>query len=103
MKARLIAGDSEGAREDANWALEAGAAKSESPIGRYAAALSHLVLGEDAEAEGLAATLHGREDFPAPVADTLAVLAAHDERAYETAIRSFVQGWRWLESSRSCS
>ena len=48
MKSRLIAGDLEGAREDARWALDAGAADSESPIGRYAAALALLVLGEDA-------------------------------------------------------
>ena len=50
MKSRLIAGDREGALEDARWALDAGAAESESPIGRYAAALAHLVRGEDAEA-----------------------------------------------------
>ncbi len=34
MKSRLIAGDAEGALEDARWALEAGAADSESPIGQ---------------------------------------------------------------------
>jgi hypothetical protein len=90
MKARLIAGDSERAREDANWALEAGAPESESPIGRYAATLAHLVLGEDAEAKKLAATLHDRDNFPAPVADTLAALAAHDVRGYEAAIRSLL-------------
>ena len=76
MKSRLIAGDLEGAREDARWALEAGAAESESPIGRYAAALAQLVLGRDAEARDLAATLRGRDDFPPPVADTLVALAA---------------------------
>ncbi len=54
---------------------KAGAAKSESPIGRYAAVLAHLVRGEDAEAAGLASTLVGREDFPAAVADTLVPLA----------------------------
>src|SRR6185436_20264008 len=43
MKSRLIAGDLEGAREDARWALDAGAADSDSPIGRYAAALARLV------------------------------------------------------------
>ena len=54
IKSRLIAGDREGALEDARWALEAGAAESESPIGRYAAALAHLVRGEDEKAGALA-------------------------------------------------
>jgi len=38
MKSRLISGDLGGAVADARWALDAGAAESESPIGRYAAA-----------------------------------------------------------------
>ena len=46
IKARILAGDWEGAEADARWALEAGAAEAESPIGRYAAALACLVLGE---------------------------------------------------------
>src|SRR3970282_702720 len=54
MKSRLIADDLRGAVVDARWALDAGAAESESPIGRYAAALAHLVRGEDAEAGELA-------------------------------------------------
>ena len=90
MKSRLIAGDWEGARKDARWALDAGAAESESPIGRYAAVLAHLVFGEDAEAEDLTATLHDRDNFPAPVAGTLAALAAHEVRGYEAAIRSLL-------------
>jgi len=90
MKSRLIAGDREGALEDARWALENGAAKSESPIGRYAAALAHLVRGEDAEAEDLAATLVGRDDFPASVADTLAAISAGDASGYEPAIRALL-------------
>ena len=81
MKSRLIAGDREGALEDAAWALEAGAAESESPIGRYAAVLAHLVRGDDAEAAGLASALVGRDDFPATVADTLVTLAAGDAAA----------------------
>jgi hypothetical protein len=90
MKSRLIARDRAGADSDAMWALEAGAAESESPIGRYAAALARLVLGADAEAKEEAATLVGRDDFPAPVADALAALAARDAAAYETAIRALV-------------
>jgi len=90
MKARLIAGDVQGAREDARWALEAGAARSESPIGRYAAVLAHLVLGENAEAGALAATLQGRDDFPQPVARAVAALAASDALGYDTAVRSLL-------------
>jgi len=84
MKARLIAGDRAGAEADARWALEAGAAESESPIGCYAAALARLVLGEDAEAH--AESLRGREDFPAEVAEALSALATGDAAGYETAI-----------------
>jgi hypothetical protein len=90
MKARLLAGDWTGAEGDARWALEAGAAGSESPIGRYAAALAHLVLGADADAGEEAAALRGRDDFPAPVADALAALAASDATSYEPAIRALL-------------
>jgi hypothetical protein len=90
MKSRLIARDRAGADGDALWALEAGAAESESPIGRYAATLARLVLGADAEAAEEAATLVGRDDFPQPVADALAALAARDAGAYESAIRALV-------------
>jgi hypothetical protein len=90
MKSRLIALDREGSDADARWALEAGAAESESPIGRYAGVLARLVLGADAEAQEEAATLQGRDDFPAPVADALAALAARDGEAYESAIRALV-------------
>lgn len=90
MKSRLIAGDREGALEDARWALEAGAEESESPIGRYAGALSRLVRDEDAEAGALAATLQGRDDFPQPVADTLVAISAGDTSGYEPAIRALL-------------
>jgi len=86
MKSRLIAGDLEGARDDARWALDAGAAESESPIGRYAASLADLVLGRDAEAGALAATLQSRNDFPQPVADTLVAISAGHVSGYETAV-----------------
>jgi hypothetical protein len=90
MKSRLIAGDTEGARNDARWALDAGAAESESPIGRYAAALAHLVLREDASAQQLVSTLLGREDFPSTVAESVAALSAGDPSSFETAIESLV-------------
>jgi hypothetical protein len=90
MKSRLSAGDSEGARADASWALEAGAAESESPIGRYAAALALLVLGRDSEAAELAAPLRERDDFPTTVADTLVPLSIGDAAGYEAAIRELL-------------
>ena len=90
MKARLIAGDLEGAREDARWALDAGAEKSDSPIGVYAAALAHLVLGDDAAARGLAERLVGPADFPTAVADSLVALAGADGPGYETASAALV-------------
>jgi hypothetical protein len=97
MKSRLVAGDRDGANADARWALEAGAAESESPIGRYAAALARLVLGVDTEAGGAAATLQGRDDFPAPVADSLVALAGRDAFAYETAIRALLADFETRE------
>jgi hypothetical protein len=90
MKSRLIAGDAKGAAGDARWALEEGAAGSESPIGIYAAVLGHLTLGEDQAAGELGRALRGRDDFPAPVALSVAALAAHDADGYETAIRTLL-------------
>jgi len=90
MKSRLIAGDIERARDDAGWALEAGAAESESPIGRYAAALAHLVLGEDESATELAATVRGVNGFPTAVTETVAALSAGDSSGYDAAIRALV-------------
>jgi hypothetical protein len=91
MKARLLACDLEGAQPDATRALEAGAARSESPIGRYAAVLAFLVRGEDGEATRLAAALRERDDFPAPVADALVAIAARSADAYSRAVRDVLQ------------
>jgi hypothetical protein len=90
MKSRLIAGDGDGAREAARWALDAGAAGSESPIGRYAAALAGLVLGADGQAATLAATLVGEEAIPPAVTTSLQGLATRDADGYEEAIRALV-------------
>ncbi|HWC32590.1 MAG TPA: hypothetical protein VG709_05620 [Actinomycetota bacterium] len=89
LKARLLAGDRDGARADAAWALEQGPATSESPIGRYAAALAALVLGDDETAGALASSLRAEpaEAFPRPVADALAALAARDGEAYAKAAK----------------
>ncbi len=90
MKSRLIAGDREGALEDARWALEAGAAESESPIGRYAAVVAYLVLGENAPAATLVGTLEGCDDFPQPVTRAGKALSGGDASAYEGAIRALL-------------
>ncbi len=90
VKSRLIAGDLDGARGDARWALDAGAAEAESPIGRYAAAIAQLVLGADDDAAALAGSLQHAESVPPAVTDSLAALAARDAVAYEVAIRELV-------------
>lgn len=90
MKSRLIAGDLDGARADAQWALDADAAEAESPIGRYAAALAQLVLEKDDEAAELVASLGGAEPIPPAVVDSLAALAARDAASYEAGIRALV-------------
>ena len=90
LKARLVAGDHAGATDDARWALEAGAAASSGPIGRYAAVLALLVLRDDAGAMELAGTLVGRDDFPQAVAGALAALAAGDTEAYDRSLRSLL-------------
>jgi hypothetical protein len=90
MKSRLIAGDLAGAGEDARWALDAGAASSESPIGRYAGALASLVLGDDSKAAALAETLRAEAAIPPGVTGSLAALAARDAPAYDAAIRALV-------------
>jgi hypothetical protein len=93
IKARLLAGDRAGAEDAARWALEAGAAGSESPIGRYAAVLAYLVLGEDEGARPLASSLREREDFPDDVADALATLAAEDRPGYVLAVESVLDSF----------
>jgi hypothetical protein len=86
VKARLLAGDRAGAEDDADWTLAAGARESASPIGRYAACLALLVLGDDAAARETASGLLGREDFPDDVARTLVAIASGDDPAYRAAI-----------------
>ena len=91
MKSRLIACDFSGAEEDARWALDAGAADAESPIGRYAAVLAQLVLGDDNPAAVLSPTLVAADAIPPAVADSLIALAARDAPAYESAISALVE------------
>ena len=101
IKARILAGDWDGAAADAGWALEAGAGEAVSPIGRYAAALASLVLGDDEQARAHADAIRVSDDFPRAVGDALAFVAAHDVLGYteavEAVLRSFETRDEYLE------
>lgn len=94
VKAHLLAGDRDGAEDAARWALEVGAAEAESPIGRYAACLALLALGRDDEARVHADAIRVHPDFPAPVGDALATIAAGtDEVGYVEAIEAVLESF----------
>jgi hypothetical protein len=97
LKARILAGDWDGAESDARWTLEQDPADAESPIGRYAATLALLVLGRDEEARILADGLRMRDDFPAPVGDALAYIAAEDPLGYLEAIAAVLESFATRE------
>ena len=97
VKARLLAADEPGAEDAARWALEAGAGQAETPIGRYAATLAHLVLGDDEQARPLASSLRERDDFPHDVADALATLAAGDRVGYALAVETVLESFETRE------
>ena len=97
LKARILAGDWDGAEADARWTLEEGAAEEQSPIGRYAATLALLVLGRDQDARVLADALRTHDDFPAPVGDALAFIAAQDPVAYVEAIEAVLESFEARE------
>jgi hypothetical protein len=93
IKARILAGDWDGAADDARWALEAGAADSESPIGRYAAALAFGVLGEWVDMRVQADYARTHEIVPSEVADALAFVAAEDVVGYAEAIEAVLESF----------
>jgi tetratricopeptide (TPR) repeat protein len=97
MKALILAGEWEQAEDAAGWALEAGAAESDSPIGRYAAALASLVLDRPADAREHADAIRTRDDFPNDVGDALAFLAAQDVAGYQTAVESVLESFETRE------
>jgi hypothetical protein len=97
VKARLLAGDWDGARTDSRWALEQVPTDAESPIGRYAACLALLVVERDHEARAVASSLRERGDFPHDVADALATLAAGDRLGYIKAIESVLESFETRE------
>jgi hypothetical protein len=96
MKALLLAG--EDAAGAADWALAAGGADSDSPIGRYAAALALLVLGRDEEACALADGLTGRDDFPGEVAAALVALGAGAGADFAVAVEDVLRSFETRES-----
>jgi len=93
MKARILAGDWDGAAGDARWALDAGAAATESPVGRYAAALAFGVLGEWSEMRMQADYARTHETFPGDVADALAFIAAEDVVDYVQAVEAVLESF----------
>jgi hypothetical protein len=97
LKARILSADWPGAESDAVWTLDQGAAASDSPIGRYSAALALLVLGRDEEARVLADELRTRADFPAQVGDALAFLAARDPLGYIEAVEAVLESFETRE------
>jgi hypothetical protein len=92
LKARILGGDWVGGEIDARWALAEGAAKSDSPIARYAACLAALVLGQALFARRLARSLRG-DEFPLAVADALAALAAGHASEYEQAVAEVLESF----------
>ncbi|MDP9260496.1 MAG: hypothetical protein M3O89_00835 [Actinomycetota bacterium] len=91
MKALLLAGDD--ASEAARWALDAGAATAESPIGRYAGTLALLVLGDNVGARILGTTLRDTADFPSAVADALVEVAGADRVDYQISLEDILESF----------
>jgi hypothetical protein len=101
LRCRLLAGDTGGARRDAEAALAAGAEEAAGPIGGYCAALALVVLGRDDAALPVAERIADDGLEPIAVAHAVAALASTDEHAFEAArrdvLRSFEQRDAFLE------
>jgi hypothetical protein len=93
VKARLLAGDLDGARADGEWTLEAGAETAASPIGRYAAALALCVLERYEDARVHADAIRTGDDFPPEVGDALAFVAAEDALGYAGAVEAVLESF----------
>jgi hypothetical protein len=93
VKSLVLAGDWPAAEDAARWALGTGAPDAEGPIGRYAAALALLVLGDDEAARVHADAVRTRDDFPGPVGDALAYLAAQDVVGYAEAVEEVLESF----------
>jgi hypothetical protein len=101
IKSLILAGDWDGAAAAARWAIQVGAAESDSPIGRYAAALAYGVLGDWDAMRVHADYARTHEAFPTEVADALAFVAAEDIVGYveavEDVLESFAARDKYLE------
>jgi hypothetical protein len=93
LKADILSDNWSTAERHAEWTLAEKSSEAESPIGRYAAALSLLVLGRDAQARVLADELRTHADFPSDVGDALAMIAAQDPIGYDEAIESVLESF----------
>ena len=93
----LIATGAANDAREAEWALAEGAARAESTIGRYAAAVALLVLRQDGEARVLADGLRTADGFPHDVGDALATIAAGDRVGYVEAIESVLKSFETRE------
>lgn len=93
LKASLLAGDGPAGGRLAAWTLGLGAAGAASAIGRYAAALALLATGRFDEARPVAASLRGRDDFPADVTAALLAVAGGVEADYVEAVASIVRSF----------
>ena len=93
IKASILAGDWAGAEGYSRWTLDEDSTDSDSPIGRYAAALALLTLGRDEEARPVADSIRERDDFPHDVANAVATLSAEDPLGYTYAIESVLESF----------
>ena len=98
IKSLILAGDWDGAAAAARWAIESGAAESDSPIGRYAAALAYGVLGDWDEMRLHADYARTHEGFPNEVADALAYVAAEDVAGYVEAVEDVLESFAARDS-----
>ena len=97
IKARLLAGDWDGAAADARWALDVGAAESASPVSRYAAALAFGVLGDWDAVRVHAGYARTHDTFPSAVADALAFVATEDVVGYVEAVEDVLDSFETRE------
>jgi hypothetical protein len=93
LKALVLAGDWPAAEDAGRWALTTGAAESESPVGRYAAALASLALGDDDGGRRHADAIRSRDDFPSAVGDALASIATQDVPGYMEAVEAVLDSF----------
>jgi predicted Zn-dependent protease len=93
IKCSILAGDWRRAEEFARATLDERAAETDSPIGRYAAALALLALERPEDARPVASSLRERDNFPHHVADALATIAAEDAPGYLIAIESVLESF----------